>query len=98
MPIPCRAVLTTLVFTPLLLAADTPRAIAILEQNCIRCHNLSTRMSGLSLVSAADAKTGGAHGPAIIPGMPEESALVRMISGDKPKMPMNAPPLSSDQV
>jgi mono/diheme cytochrome c family protein len=99
MPIPCcRAVATTIALAPLLFAADTPQALAILEQNCIRCHNVSTRMSGLSLVSAADAKTGGAHGPAIVPNMPEDSAILRMISGDKPKMPMNAPPLSSDQV
>ena len=55
-------------------------------------------MSGLSLASAADAKKGGLHGPAIVPGKPDESLLVRMITGEKPgekpKMPMQGAPLS----
>src|ERR1041385_4812235 len=72
-------------------AADLPKAAAILEEHCLKCHNPSVRMSGLSLASAADAAKGGAHGPAIVAGMPDQSLLLRMISGEKPKMPMQAP-------
>ncbi|HXB68160.1 MAG TPA: PSD1 and planctomycete cytochrome C domain-containing protein [Candidatus Acidoferrales bacterium] len=79
-------------------AADLPPAAGILEAHCLRCHNESVRMSGLSLVSAADAAKGGLHGPAIVPGKPDESNLVRMISGEKPKMPMQAAPLTGAQV
>jgi hypothetical protein len=79
-------------------AADLPKAAAILEAHCLRCHNASVRMSGLSLVSAADAAKGGLHGPAIVPGKPDESNLVRMISGEKPMMPMQSAPLTGAQV
>ena len=75
-------------------AAEPPKAAAILAEHCLKCHNSSVRMSGLSLASAADARKGGLHGPAIVPGKPEESLLVRMISGEKPKMPMQGAPLS----
>jgi hypothetical protein len=79
-------------------ADELPKAAAILEENCLKCHNSSVKMSGLSLASAADARKGGLHGPAIVPGKPDESILLRMISGDKPKMPMQGTPLSAAQV
>ena len=55
-------------------------------------------MSGLSLASAADAKQGGSHGPAVVPGKPDQGMLIKMISGEKPKMPMQAAPLSVTEV
>jgi hypothetical protein len=78
--------------------ADLPPAAALLEQRCLKCHNETARMSGLSLVSQADARKGGAHGPAIVPGKPDESLLVQMISGAKPRMPMQAAALSATEV
>ena len=41
-------------------AAEPPKAAAILAEHCLKCHNSSVRMSGLSLASAADAKKGRA--------------------------------------
>jgi len=79
-------------------ATDLPKAAEILETHCLRCHNSSARMSGLSLATAADARNGGLHGPAIVPGKPDESLLIQMISGEKPKMPMQSPPLTGAQV
>jgi hypothetical protein len=78
--------------------AQVPRGAAILAEHCLQCHNSAARMSGLSLVSLADATKGGLHGAAIVPGKPDESNLVRMISGEKPKMPMQAPPLSPAEI
>jgi hypothetical protein len=78
--------------------AEPPKAVTILAERCLKCHNASPRMSGLSLASAADARKGGLHGPAIVPGKPEQSLLLRMITGDKPKMPMGDAPLSQAQV
>src|SRR4029077_7138886 len=79
-------------------AAEPPKAAVILAERCLKSHNSSVRMRGLSLASAADAKKGGVHGPAIVPGKPDDSLLVRMISGEKPgekpKMPMQGTPLS----
>jgi len=93
-----RAVIGAFILTSFATAAQLPKAVAVLEQNCLKCHNSSVRMGGLSLVSAADARKGGAHGPAVVPGKPDDSLLVRMISGEKPKMPMQAPQLSGPQV
>ncbi len=89
MPAPdCRTIMTVLAMASLAGAAELPNATAILQENCLKCHNPSVKMSGLSLASAADAAKGGLHGPAIVPGKPDESLLLRMISGEKPKMPM----------
>src|SRR6185295_8179426 len=51
-----------------------------------------------SLASAADARKGGAHGSAVMPGKPGESLILRMISGDKPMMPMQGTPLSPTEI
>jgi mono/diheme cytochrome c family protein len=93
----CRST-AALLASALAVAAGLPPAAVILEEHCLKCHNPSIRMSGLSLATAADARKGGLHGPAIVPGKPEESAIVRMIIGEKPKMPMQGPPLSAAQV
>jgi hypothetical protein len=78
--------------------AEPPKAVAILTENCLKCHNSSVRMSGLALTSSADAIKGGLHGPAIVPGQPEQSLLMQMISGDKPRMPMQGKPLAREDV
>ena len=79
-------------------AADPPKALAILEGNCFKCHNASVRMSGLSLASSADAQKGGLHGPAIVAGKPDASLLIGMISGEKPKMPLQGTALTAAQI
>ena len=56
-------------------AADLPKVAAILEERCLKCHNSSVKMSGLSLASEADARKGGQHGPVIVPGKPDEVPL-----------------------
>jgi hypothetical protein len=93
-----RMPLLLIAFATLAAAAELPRAAATLEEKCLKCHNPSVRMGGLSLATASDATKGGAHGPAVVPGKPDDSLLIRMISGDKPKMPMQGTPLSSAQV
>src|SRR5581483_7965622 len=69
-------------------AAEPPRAAAILAERCMRCHNPTVHMSGLSLATSAEIRKGGQHGPAVVPGNPEKSLLLQMVSGDKPRMPM----------
>jgi cytochrome c553 len=70
----------------------------ILEQHCLRCHGRKTQRGGLSLATADDATVGGDSGPAFVAGKPDESLLLEMISGDKPKMPKKAVPLKPAQV
>ncbi len=41
---------------------------------------------------------GGLTGPAVLPGDPAGSLLLRRITGDlQPRMPLNAPPLNDSQ-
>ena len=60
----------------------------ILRSNCQPCHNDTTRSSGLALTNRDAILTGGNRGPAIKPGSPDESLLVRAVeqSGEL-KMP-----------
>jgi len=60
----------------------------ILRSNCRSCHNETTRSSGLALTARDAILAGGNRGPAIQPGNPAESLLVRAIeqSGEL-KMP-----------
>ncbi len=70
----------------------------LLELRCLGCHGEKTRRGGLSLATAADAMKGSSNGPVIVPGKPADSLLVKMISGDRPKMPRNGSPLTPEQV
>ena len=53
---------------------------------------------GLSLATGAGLIRGGKNGPAVVPGKPEESLLLDMVSGDAPVMPQKDKPLSKEQV
>ena len=80
-------------------ADDLFRGVApILERHCLHCHSGEKAKAGLSLVDDQHALAGGESGPAIVPGKPSESSLLEMISGEKPEMPKNAPPLSAEDV
>jgi cytochrome b subunit of formate dehydrogenase len=48
----------------------------LFRNRCSTCHGV-TKVSGLSLSTYQDARTGGNSGPAIIPGDPDNSALVQ---------------------
>ncbi len=70
----------------------------ILERHCVSCHIGDDAKGNLSLETAATVKAGGDSGPPIVPGNVDDSTLLEMVSGDKPLMPKNAPPLSKAQV
>ncbi|HEY1783941.1 MAG TPA: DUF1549 domain-containing protein, partial [Pirellulales bacterium] len=60
----------------------------ILEARCFKCHSAGAEklQGGLHLDSRSGWQTGGDSGPAIVPGKPEESLLVRALrySDDEP--------------
>ena len=64
---------------------------AIFDRSCTGCHGSS---GGLSLNSHASVMAGRA----VAPGNPQGSKLVQYISGSRPRMPKNAPPLSAADV
>src|SRR5437867_3780501 len=70
-----------------LASAEEP-AIALLNQKCLACHNDKTSSSGLSLASRTSVLGGGARGPALNPGKPQDSLLVAAVrQTGKLKMP-----------
>jgi WD40 repeat protein len=70
----------------------------ILQRNCTGCHQPAKAGGKLVLTTYAGTKTGGEQGVGFEPGKPADSLLVEFISGDKPVMPKNAPPLPKEQV
>jgi len=69
------------------------RVRPLLATHCLECHAADTESSGgLLLDSRAGWERGGASGPAIVPGKPDESLLVRAVSWDDPDLQM--PPKS----
>ena len=70
----------------------------ILEQRCEVCHGAEAGQGGLSLGNFDGLLKGGKSGPAVVAGEPEQSLLLRQISGTPPKMPMAGTPLSEEQV
>jgi hypothetical protein len=73
----------------------------VLAANCVKCHGASRASGGLRLDSRASLLKGGDSGPAIIPGDPAGSLLVKAIGHEDedlkmpPKKPL-AKPLRAD--
>ena len=65
---------------------------SILNRNCMPCHSPQVRSGGHDFSSHA-----GVLG-AVVAGSPEQSTLVRSISGPRPSMPKMRPPLMSKDV
>src|SRR5207245_4960820 len=60
----------------------------LLSENCFTCHGPEKQKGGLRLDSRAAILTGGDSGPAIVPGHPEDSLLIKAIHyADEPRMP-----------
>ncbi|MFO0880120.1 MAG: PSD1 and planctomycete cytochrome C domain-containing protein [Gemmataceae bacterium] len=73
----------------------------ILVSQCYACHSANTKPSGgLRVDDRNGLLTGGTSGPAIIPGQPEKSLLLRRIVQKEAnrRMPREAPALNDEQV
>jgi cytochrome c553 len=66
----------------------------VLVTNCYGCHSskLKSPMGGLALDTKAGTRKGGGSGPAIVPGKPAESLLLRALRYNDPNLKM--PPTS----
>jgi hypothetical protein len=51
----------------------------ILELRCLECHNRQYKFAGLNLETRELALKGGRSGPAIIPGDPQNSLLIKVL-------------------
>ena len=70
----------------------------ILKRSCQGCHHPGDPNGDLIVTTYADLKRGGMAGEAVIPGKPDESLIITLISGDEPAMPQNQEPLSAEEV
>ena len=71
----------------------TTKVQPILQANCYRCHGGMNRRGGLSLATREGMLKGGHDGPALVPGDPTKSLLVRLIRHEGPANdPMPMPP------
>ena len=70
----------------------------ILKRSCQGCHHPGDPNADLIVTSYAELKRGGMAGEAIIPGKPDESLLIELISGDPPAMPQNQEPLTAEEI
>lgn len=71
----------------------TAKVKPILDSNCGRCHEGTNHRGGLNMDTRAAMLTGGHHGPAIVPGDPSKSWMVKLIRHEGPADdPMNMPP------
>jgi cytochrome c553 len=60
----------------------------LLVERCVKCHGPDEQSGGLRLDSLAAMLEGGASGPAIVPGQPGKSLLIKAVGQqDKLKMP-----------
>ncbi len=61
------------------------RAQALLKAKCVRCHGEKKQESGLDLRSRETILKGGASGPVLLPGKPDESLLYKRVrDGEMP--------------
>ena len=72
--------------------------VPILKRSCQGCHHPGDPNGDLIVTTYADLTRGGMAGESIIPGKPDDSLLIELISGDEPAMPQNQEPLSAEEV
>ncbi len=70
-------------------APDYVKQVApIFKKYCAGCHNDEDREGKFSLESYKSLQRGTAHGPAVLPGDPQASRMIRVLTGAaKPAMP-----------
>src|SRR5262249_39107023 len=64
------------------------RVWPILEKSCIRCHGQEKHKGDLRLDSREAVLKGGKDGPAIVPGKPSESLLLKLVRHQDPDREM----------
>lgn len=73
--------------------------LPIFQANCLNCHNVDKRKSGLSLDTIANALEGGSSGSVIVPGDPDNSRLLKLIMhAEEPNMPPSGDKLPEDVI
>ncbi len=95
--------LTTCFLSQAALAQQPPvsfqrQVLPLLERRCQLCHRDGNTSGNLNLARYAGVRKGGKSGPALVAGSPDESLMVKMVSGENPRMPMSGGPLTPAEV
>ncbi len=72
----------------------------LFEQHCVACHAAETKPAGgLRVDDRRGLLSGGLSGPAIVPGKPDESLLLKRVAKEaKRRMPAEGEPLTDEQI
>ncbi len=77
-----------------------PDIAQIFERRCVGCHNETDRKGGLSIESKETALAGGESGTVFVPGDPESSYLLDLVTprDGRAEMPKEGDPLKAEEV
>ena len=64
------------------------RVRPLLVKHCLACHSQKVAQGGLRLDRAEGVRRGGVHGPAIVPGKPDESRLIQAVGYSDQRLQM----------
>jgi WD40 repeat protein len=70
----------------------------IIQRSCQGCHQPAEANGDLIMVTFEDFKRGGLDGTPFIPGKPDESLVIELISGEEPSMPKEGDLLTDEEV
>lgn len=70
----------------------------IIQRSCQGCHQPAEANGDLIMVTFEDFKKGGLDGTPFIPGKPDESLVIELISGEEPSMPKEGDLLTDEEV
>jgi len=77
----------------------TDHVLPIFKANCLSCHNLDKRKSGLALDTIANTMEGGSSGKVVVPGDPDNSRILKlMMHTEEPFMPPSGDKLPDDVI
>jgi hypothetical protein len=70
----------------------------ILQKRCQGCHQPASQGGKLILTTYEAFRAGGDNGAGFVPGNPDQSVVMRYITGNPPAMPKGGKPLSASEV
>jgi mono/diheme cytochrome c family protein len=87
-------------YTPEQRAFFEQRALPVLAENCVKCHGEKKSKADFRMDTLEGLLEGGFEGPSIVPGKPEESFLLEVLSQkhEITMPPEDEDPLTADQV
>lgn len=74
------------------------RVAPILEKRCLPCHNEELKNANISFLDRDSLLAGGAFGPALVPGRPDQSLLIATLRHEGELQMPPGPKLSSKEI